>query len=208
MCKNNKHSVFIIADSISMHYGPYLENLLKAAGIDYARKKSLNLSDKSMETLNSDNGGNSYKVKIYLQHQSSNNVRYDVLVINCGLHDLRMTKGEDIHEIEKDEYKNNLNEIIMIGKKTAMKIIWIRTTPVDDDMHAKSKGMMVRYNKDVIEYNQIADDVMNEANIEIIDLYSFTDKLRKKLHKDGVHFRDEVIELQGEYMAKCLVELI
>lgn len=208
MCKDNKRSVFVIADSISIHYESYFEKVLASAGIDYARKKSLNLSDKSIETLNSDNGGNSYKMKTYLQYQNSNNITYDVLVINCGLHDLRITKGKDGYEIKKDGYAENLNEIIMLGKKTAKKIIWIRTTPVDDDMHAKYKGYTVRYNQDVIAYNLIADDIMKKADIASIDLYSFTDKLERPLHKDGVHFRDDVIKLQGEYVAKCLAELI
>lgn len=59
-----------------------------------------------------------------------------------------------------------------------------------------------RFNKDVLAYNAIAKEVMQERNIKIIDLYSFTEKFGKDAFEDHVHYKEAIREKQAEFISK------
>jgi len=86
------------------------------------------------------------------------------------------------------------------AKKFAREVVWVSTTPVDNKMHYERKSMD-RYNEDVEAYNSVAESIMKENNIKIIDLYTFTMSLEKEPHYDGVHFKPENAHLQAAFIA-------
>lgn len=60
--------LFILGDSISIHYGPYLEQMVKKHFI-YARKEGLNEALKNLDYPTGANGGDSSMVRAYLQER-------------------------------------------------------------------------------------------------------------------------------------------
>ncbi len=189
-------ALHVIGDSISMHYGPYLEKFM-ASSCKYSRK------DGRVENLDlpeGANGGDSSMVLEYLRECMIKQLHWDLLVINCGLHDIKKYNGK--YQINSLEYKNNLEQIFDYAKTLCRQIIWVRTTPVFDDTHNSLMKQFERYNVDVEKYNKIADNIAQSHGLWIIDLYSFCHSFDfSELYDDHVHFKTEIQKLQGAYIA-------
>ncbi len=198
------NKMHVVADSISMHYGPYLESY-SAPYYDYSRK------EKTIGTLeNSEgvNGGDSFQVLSYLQRCIDQNMYWDLLVLNCGLHDIRCRPNLGL-QVNSLDYERNLRQIFEISNKIANQKIWIRTTPIVDELHNSLKSDYKRYNADVIKYNEIADRLVASQKIRRVDLYSFCLNLGgAELRCDHIHFTEEVRRLQGAFVAGHLVAFL
>ncbi len=190
-------NLFVIGDSISIQYGPYLREMLEGR-IGYDRKRgedqSLDLPD-----LKGANGGDSKMVLEYLYEEVKKGKKYDMLMINCGLHDVKVDENNKL-QVDPIEYEGNLERIVKLAKGNSKDVIWVRTTPVDDEIH-NQKASFKRYNKDVIAYNSIADEMMKRHSIPIIDLFSFTNHFNEEVYCDHVHFVTRIRELQAAYIA-------
>jgi len=55
-----------------------------------------------------------------------------------------------------------------------------------------------------IAYNDVADRVMREAGVPVMDLYTFTCNLGTDLYCDHVHFHSHVREKQAAFIAGWL----
>ncbi len=199
-----KKSVFVLGDSISIQYGPYLKKMIEG-NFEYDRKRGEELALADLDRPVGANGGNSRMVLEFLLEQR-NAVKPNILILNCGLHDIKIPKGADNREVDLNEYGNNLKNIVTAAKKFAKEVIWVSTTPVNHHMHHEKKGFD-RYNEDVEAYNCVAESVMKENNIKIIDLYTFTLSLENEPHYDGVHFKPENARLQAAFIAGFLFSL-
>lgn len=193
--------VFVLGDSISMHYGPYLEAYLEGT-FTYDRKgkkqecKDLNIASQV-------NGGDSSNVLEYLQLLP--NLEYDILLLNCGLHDIKTCEG--VRQVSEENYRKNLTEAIDLVLGRGKKIVWVNSTPVNDEQHNRVCKAFSRYNENLLKYNDIAKEVMEAKEVPIIDLYSFTNKLDMPLHEDHVHFYEPVRKLHAAYIAGALMAL-
>ena len=191
--------IFVLADSISIHYGPFLEAYLQDTFM-YDRKGK----DKECDDLDIGssqvNGGDSSNVLEYLSLEPD--MEYDILLFNCGLHDIKTREG--VRQISEEKYEKNLKEILERVLARGKKIIWVNSTPVDDQKHNNSSKSFQRYNEFVLKYNEIAKKVMDEKKIPIIDLYSFTNSLDLPLYEDHVHFLEPVRKLHAAYIAGCI----
>jgi len=219
--------LFVLGDSISIGYGPFLEQMLHGR-FSCDRKGSELLTDESPDQrsgmprilqrlaaldnqLPALNGGDSNNVLAYLQsmaaHQSPD---HPFLLLNCGLHDLRVDPKTKAHQVEPEDYARNLEEIIRLATFVSQRVTWVRTTPVDDVRHQRLNPDFQRFNAEVMVYNAIADAEMNKAGIPSIDLYNFTLGLcdtperLKDLYIDHVHFTPETRRLQAAYIAGWL----
>ena len=164
--------LFVIGDSISMQYGPYLEQVL-VEQFTYARMPN--------------NGGDSSNVLSYLR-ATGGDIEADVLLLNCGLHDIKTDPTSGEKQVSPDDYESNLAAIIQLAKGMVSTVIWARTTPVDDDTHNSPDMAFHRFAADCDTYNAIADGVMRLNDVPMIDLYSFTRNLGADLYCDHVHF--------------------
>ena len=126
------------------------------------------------------------------------------MVINCGLHDIRVDRYSNKIQVDLEEYKLNLIKIIKISKMMANKIIWIGLTPIIDAIHNLRKEGFLRYSKDVDNYDNAAKQIMKEYNIPCIDIYNFTKNLGTDIYSDHVHFKEEVKKLQAAFIAGYL----
>ena len=98
-------TVHVVGDSISIQYGPYLEKYLGRHG-RYSRKE-----DKigNMELPEGANGGDSAMVLDYLRLCAAEELHWDLLVINCGLHDIK--RYNETCQINVADYEHNLRQI-------------------------------------------------------------------------------------------------
>lgn len=202
----NKETVFVIGDSISLNYGPYLEDMIKSK-YNYGRKSDLEDAMEDLDKPKGANAGDSSMVLDYLKEEDDKGVKYEIVLLNCGLHDIRVDRDTKKIQIDEEDYKKNLNEVIGLANKMAKKVFWITTTPVNDEIHNKRKVGFLRYNKDVLKYNKIADEIMIENGVSSIDLYTFTSTLGKDIYKDHVHFKEDIAKMQSSFIAGYLFGL-
>ncbi|OGF48342.1 MAG: hypothetical protein A2231_10170 [Candidatus Firestonebacteria bacterium RIFOXYA2_FULL_40_8] len=199
-----KPSLFVLGDSISMHYGPYLRQYL--AGIfDYDRKRDKSISKKDLYKPVGANGGDSSNVLSYLIEQKKKKLlKYDFMLLNCGLHDIKIYKNTVKNQISLSNYKKNLKSILALLKKTLTKVIWVRITHVDNKVHKARCKDFRRFNKDVEKYNKAADTIMKKNRISMIDLNTFTKNTGKKYFKDHIHYFDNIRAVQAAYISGFL----
>jgi hypothetical protein len=95
-----------------------------------------------------------------------------------------------------------------LAQPAGLQLIWVRTTPVDTKQHNSHSSEFFRFAEDVIAYNQIADRIMLEHQVPLIDLYTFTRNLGMDLYCDHVHFREEIRMLQAAFIVGNLWGII
>lgn len=195
---------FLIGDSISMQYGPYLKQYLQGKVI-YARKGDFE-NNPDFES----NGGDSSAVIDYLNTLIERKLfQANYLLINCGLHDIRHNLVSNEYQVNPVLYKNNLTTLVDRYSLLSEKLIWINSTPVHDETHNTINKEFFRFNADVELYNQIAENIMHSVGVTIIDLYSFTLTLGQpdELYEDHVHYREAYRRLQAAFIAGNLLQL-
>ena len=196
--------VFLIGDSISIHYGPYLEEYLRGIA-DYSRKGGGEAALKDLDSALGANGGDSSNVLAYMGTKAaSGGFDADALLVNCGLHDVKTDPVAGAKQVPQEKYSENLEEIVRAAASMDLPMIWIRTTPCDEKVHNAICKSFFRYSHDVVAYNEIADRVMAAHGIPAIDLYSFTLNCGEELYCDYVHFTDAIRRLQAAFIAGWL----
>jgi lysophospholipase L1-like esterase len=187
-----KKKLFVLGDSISIHYGPYLEKIIKDKFL-YERKKGMDEALQNLDKSTGANGGDSRNVLEYLtERRLKGLLNYDVIVLNCGLHDIKTNPGTGERQVPIIEYKENLTKIFKLVQDAGVYTFWVSSTPVDDERHKKMKNEFYRYDNDVIIYNNKASMLAKKFNIPVIDLYSFTKRLDGDIYCDHVHFVEGV----------------
>jgi len=178
--------LFVIGDSISMQYGPYLKKLCRGK-FHYSRKKG--------------NGGDSNMVRAFAEWQTANDkIKYDIVLLNCGLHDIKTRDGRC--QVERPQYRENLRAVLAVFKERHVCVLWVRTTPVFDEIHNRRTTEISRCAADLECYNQAADEIMAENHIESIDLYGFTLPFLPDGYCDHVHFNQKVRKAQAAFIFK------
>ena len=196
--------LYVIGDSISIQYGPYLERSLQGT-MDYARKEGEKEALLDLDNPQGANGGDSSMVLAYLRAMvEAGEIDIDLFLINCGLHDIKTDPITGAKQVTPAQYRDNLRSIIEIVAATSTLMIWVRTTPCDEDVHNRPDMAFFRFAADGVAYNESADSIMAEAGIPAIDLYNFTLGLGPDFYCDHVHFHEDIREKQGIYIAGWL----
>jgi lysophospholipase L1-like esterase len=195
--------VYVIGDSISIHYGPYLKFYLNGV-MKYSRKEG---EDALLDLDNplGANGGDSSMVLSYLKLKVALGIDADFLLVNCGLHDIKADPKSGAKQIPLEQYEENLRKIIqLVAKQAKPELIWIRSTPCDDVVHNRPNKTFYRFKADCDAYNDAADQIMAERKIRCIDLHTFTSNLGSNLFCDHVHFHPHIREKQAAFIAEWL----
>ena len=170
---NERKKIVVIGDSISLGYGPHLKEILKDE-FDYATKNT-NADAGNLDFPTGPNGGDSQMVLNYLRTvQADKNFRADLMLLNCGLHDIKSDRKTAKVVFDSKQYALNLDTIFRLMRKMKLPVIWVKTTPVNDSIHNSKNIGFYRYNKDVVRYNQISDSLCQKYKVTVIDLYSFS----------------------------------
>ncbi len=194
--------LFVIGDSISVQYGPYLAAMTRET-FSYARKSGEEEALKNLDVPTGANSGDSSAVLDYLRAWSqAGGFRPELLLVNCGLHDIRKNDphphGEN--QIPREQYRQNLEELAGLLRRMERRWVWLRITPVEEDLHNRVKGFY-RFARDVQAYNETADAVMRAAGVPRLDLFTFTAGIPGRLTTDGVHFAEPVRQQQAAFIA-------
>jgi lysophospholipase L1-like esterase len=198
--------LFVLGDSISIQYGPCLARMVSGM-FRYARKEAVADPVTDLAYPLDANGGDSSMVLAYLQAHLARIVP-DVLLLNCGLHDVKTDPQTGARQVPPELYQANLVHIVQLIGRQGIRAVWVRTTPVDDETHNSRGTSFYRFAEDVVHYNRIADGVFAEAGIPAVDLYTFTLSLGDAVYCDHVHFTERVRELQAAYIAGALLSLV
>lgn len=197
--------IYVIGDSISIQYGPCLQSNLTGF-MEYARKEGEHEALVNLDYPQGANGGDSSMVLSFLRDQAqTGGIDTDFLLVNCGLHDIKTDPATGKKQVPIERYEQNLRAMVDVVASMGIKLVWIRTTPCDEAVHNRGKMEFHRFSADNIAYNRVADAVMTEAGVPVIDLYTFTMNLGQDLYCDHVHFHVPVREKQAAFIAGWLV---
>ncbi|MBN1936754.1 MAG: SGNH/GDSL hydrolase family protein [Anaerolineae bacterium] len=197
--------IYVLGDSISIHYGPYLQAYLQGM-IDYSRKEGEEEALLNLDQPQGANGGDSSMVLSFLQAKAaSGGIDADLLLVNCGLHDIRTDPITGARQVEIDVYARNLRAIVQTAAEMKPELIWMRTTPCDERAHNREGMQFHRFATDCVAYNRVADQIMQEAGVPSIDLYTFTLNLGPDLYCDHIHFHDPIRQKQAAFIAGWLM---
>jgi len=196
--------IYVLGDSISIHYGHFLQTYLKGV-MEYSRKEGEEEALLNLDNPQGANAGDSSMVLSFLKAKARRgDIDADLLLLNCGLHDIKTHPQTGRKQVPLKQYDSNLRSIVKMVESSGSQLIWIRTTLFDDVIHNRFEVGFYRYVEDCIAYNRIADHVMKENKIPIIDLCTFTLNLGSKLYCDHVHFHGHVCEKQAAFIAGWL----
>jgi hypothetical protein len=195
--------LFLLGDSISLQYKPYLQQILHGKFI-IEQKYSDSSAFKNLDIPVGANGGDSRMVLNYLKKKTEQaDFKPDILVLNCGLHDVKRDHTTQKIAVEEKEYRHNLESIYKLLSEKKIPLIWVRTTGIIDSIHRRNKGFD-RYLKDIERYNAIADEVFSGHHVPKIDLFSFTASQGDNRFTDHAHYIPGVRALQAAYIAGFL----
>ncbi len=199
--------VFVVGDSISMEYGPYLQQAL-GPQITYGRKGDQVAIGQATDNGQHANGGHSGMVLAYLDSCAQHSdFRPDYLLVNCGLHDLKTDPQTGTKQVPLHQYSQNLRQIIELATRQKWSLVWISTTPIVDSIH-NSRVRFRRYEQDVQAYNAAARELMEQHRVPIIDLHAFTRALGPSAYRDHAHYIPAVQRKQGEFVAEQFRQLL
>ncbi|PIY48629.1 MAG: hypothetical protein COZ05_02700 [Armatimonadetes bacterium CG_4_10_14_3_um_filter_59_10] len=183
---HNTMKIFIIGDSISAHYTPFLQTCLP----------------EGVEATRGEKGGDSSMVVSFLKEKwGAGGIDADLLLLNCGLHDIKTDPMTGAKQVPMEQYRENLQAIIQLTRQMKPKLVWVRTTPCDEGVHNRPDSKFHRFAADCHAYNAAADEIMAEERVPMIDLYNFTRRLGPDLYCDHVHFPDHIREKQAAFLA-------
>lgn len=192
-------SLHVLGDSISMHYGPHLERMLAGGPWRYSRKTG---AEGDLNLGGGANGGDSACVLDYLRACAAAGRRWDLLLLNCGLHDIKTDPSTGARQQPEERYRANLQAAIGAARAVATRMVWVRTTHVVDAVHNARSSAFHRHEADQRRYNAIADEVMAAAGVASIDLDTLTRACGgDELFCDHVHFAEWVRPIQAAFIA-------
>ncbi len=184
--------VVLVGDSIRLGYAPLVARRLEGK----ARVVSV-----------AANGGDSDNV---LKHLDEWVIRENPAVVhlNCGLHDLKVSKKTKEHQVPLGRYEANLREIAArVRRDTSAVLVFADTTPILDERHAKRGADFNRFEADVRRYNELARQVMREAGVPVDDLHGIVEVggAEKLLGGDGTHYTAAGYERLADAVADCVL---
>lgn len=201
-------AVYWIGDSISIQYHETLSALCRG-GYRYRRKTGLELAAQNLDAAQGANGGDSGRVLAHVRELlEAECLPEEFVVVNCGLHDIKRDRASGALQVPPEAYRNHLREIAFLMAAAGKTLVWIRTTPVDEQQHARHSRGFDRLEKDLAGYNAIADEVMKTAGVAVLDLCGFTERLPGPLYCDHVHFHPWVRRAQAGFLRRELDRLL
>lgn len=200
-------SFYLVGDSISIDYHEALQRECQGRYL-YSRKGGLELAREDLDHPQGANGGDSNAVLQHLHEGLQNPAAFPAtIIVNCGLHDIKTAPGSNKHQVPLETYRANLTAIINLLNSCGKRLIWITTTPIDEQHHNARSGFH-RHESALATYNAAAREIMDTNGVPVIDLHAFTASLPKPHFRDHVHFQKEISHRQATHIRSSLDKLI
>jgi hypothetical protein len=197
--------LFVLGDSISIQYGPYLQAML-AGRFAYDRKTGEEEAVRDLDIPLGANGGDSRMCLAYLNKRCTEPAfKPDIFLLNCGLHDVKSDPRTAEKQVPILEYVANLTAMLDLMQPRC-RVVWVRTTPVNEPQHNTPIMTFHRFNADIDRYNARADALMRTRGVASIDLHRFVRTLGPlgDLLQDGRHYHEPIRRLQAAFIAGWL----
>jgi hypothetical protein len=198
----NLPRVLVVGDSISMNYHDAAKAALEGTANYYRVEGNGGPSDRGVSSMAQ-----------WLGDYTAKGLQWDVIQFNHGLHDLKQAydKTEDTwgaHQVPVDDYKKNLENEIVMMKKTGATLIWCSTTPVPNS----NLGQYGRRKDEDLVFNKAAMEVISGyPEIQINDLNRVVrqsdvfDTWRKG---NNVHFKGQEQTVLGKAVADAVIKAL
>ena len=199
--------LFVIGDSITVRYTPALRLSLPGDWTVDGKKDIPGAppANTNLDIPTGANGGDSNMVLGYLQARAAHDpIHADLLLLNCGLHDVKCDLKTGAKQVDLATYRKNLRAILRVAADMRLSVVWVRTTPVVDSIHNSRQPAFARHAADVAEYNAAADEIMRETGTPEIDLNQFTAQFIPASYVDHVHYDDGTAAKQAAFVAGAL----
>ena len=182
--------VVLVGDSIRLGYGPFVAERLKG---------------RARVVGSPENAGDSRNLLAHLEDWAIRD-RPVVVHFNAGLHDIKADPTSGSHQVEPDEYRANLREIVRrLGSETSARLVFATTTPVVEARREVGKHpTFLLKNGDVASYNRAALEVVGTSPlVRVDDLHAAVVRLgaESALLPDGVHFTEAASRALAEQVA-------
>ena len=201
-----RKGIFLVGDSIAIHYSPWLRDAL---GPGYQVDTKVGLLD-ALSDLDDPRGmncGDSDMVLAYVRERlGESDFQPDLIVINCGLHDIKTDPATLRTQVPIARYRANLEAIFRAILLRHLRFLWVRSTPIDEEKHNRLSQKMFRSQRDLEDYNRAADGLA--AGHPVADLHGFTLRQPGELYCDHAHFTDRIRALQGAFLAGHIAILV
>ena len=174
--------------------------------LGYAHVVARFLSGKAAVASIDVNGGDSGNVLRNLEEWVIRE-KPDIVHLNAGLHDLKVSRQTREYQVPIDQYEANLRNIVrVIREKTSASLIFASTTPILDERHSLRGEAFDRFEADVRRYNEVALRCMKDLGVPVDDLHWMVEKggAAKLLSGDGTHYTPEGYGLLGQAVADCV----
>ncbi len=126
--------------------------------------------------------------------------KWDVIHFNFGLHDAKFA-SETTQRASREQYADNLRELIKQMKATGATLIFATTTPVPKDGNISP----TRRFDSIPARNEVARKVMEENGVAVNDLYAVVLPVREKIGRENdVHFGAEGYDLLAKHIADAI----
>jgi hypothetical protein len=198
--------VFVLGASLTIHFGPFLEKEL-AGRFHYDRKRATDgkRAEDNLDFPQGESGGDSGMCLSYLRHRRLHDpISADVLLLSCGLHDIKTDPKTGTKQVPADQFKLNLGQIVDEVSAMKMELVWLRIAPVVDAIHNARSTSFLRFAVDVDHYNHTADEVMHKAGIHMIDLHALCAPLLPEALVDHIHYNESARQKQAKFIANDL----
>jgi lysophospholipase L1-like esterase/dienelactone hydrolase len=184
--------VVLLGDSIRLGYAPRVIERLKGKAQVISPARNGGDSARILENLD----------EWVLKHKP------DVVHLNCGLHDLKKSRADGTHQVELDQYRENLRQIVArIRKDTDATLVFASTTPIIDARHARRGAQFSRSEADVSRYNDAALSVMADLGVPVDDLHWVVEQggSETMLGPDGTHYTPAGYDRLAEAVSDCIL---
>ena len=200
--KKNLPNVLIIGDSISIGYTLQVREFLKGKANLY---RPVDTKGNPINCGDSSKGVN--ELKSWL-----GDIQWDVIHFNWGLHDLKRVSMKDGKQtsspslpprLSLDEYRINLTKCIEQLQKSGAKLVFATTTAYPSEVTPS------RLPKDVVQYNIVAKEVVQETVVELNDLYALTvGRLPELQMPKNVNFTDKGSAVIAKQVASKIADIL
>ena len=183
--------VLLLGDSISIGYTPDVRERLESVANVHRPAENCGPTTRGLERLDAWLGDGDW----------------DVIHLNFGLHDLKFVddQGDNTapdsghHQVSPEDYRENLDAILERLEATDATLIFATTTPVPPGEPQRLAG-------DELQYNAIAQRVMEQHGVTINDLHTFIIPRFDEVSTapNNVHFTPEGSALLADEVADAI----
>jgi lysophospholipase L1-like esterase len=130
-----------------------------------------------------------------------NQEQENILVIAIGINDTHYNFESDSIGVSKEEYLQNLKQMLQFAKGYSQKILFVGLTPVDEERcHPLFWQSQNSYSNELIkEYDQALKDFCQKEEVPLVEIYDrFINMDYPRLMEDGIHPNGEGHQMMFE----------